>query len=174
MISETWISESDEWPICFWRISNKVDIPWSHSFWGHWLIRTWEDKNNRIRCPMCRRQINLMFSEFTWTDSNKFLYDQIKIYNNNFNGLRSFRDKLIELPFLMMKWVLSLQNIFRVIKNIHLLFIMVISMIYLIMPLDIFPEALFGVFGLIDDLIVICSVSLLISNLYLWEYLARQ
>ena len=40
------------------------------------------------------------------------------------------------------------------VRGIYLFFLI----LYIISPLDIIPECIFGVFGLIDDLIVLCII----------------
>lgn len=50
--------------------------------------------------------------------------------------------------------------------RLHILLLLLLLILYLLSPLDLIPEALFGVLGLLDDFIVLVSVVSYISLLY--------
>ena len=52
------------------------------------------------------------------------------------------------------------------IRRLHLVLILVLLVVYLILPLDLLPEAVFGVLGLLDDLIIIVGTLVYISLVY--------
>ena len=52
------------------------------------------------------------------------------------------------------------------IRRLHLVLILVLLLVYLILPLDLLPEAVFGVLGLLDDVIIIVGALVYISLVY--------
>ena len=52
------------------------------------------------------------------------------------------------------------------IRRLHLVVIVVLLLVYLILPLDLLPEAVFGILGLIDDIIIIVGTLVYISLVY--------
>lgn len=52
------------------------------------------------------------------------------------------------------------------IRRLHLMLIVVLLLVYLILPLDLLPEAIFGVLGLLDDIIIIVGTLIYISLVY--------
>ena len=53
-----------------------------------------------------------------------------------------------------------------IIRRLHLLLILVLIVVYLVSPLDLLPEAVFGVLGLLDDVIIIVGTLVYISLVY--------
>ena len=49
----------------------------------------------------------------------------------------------------------------------------VVGILYIISPLDLLPECIFGIFGLLDDLVVMGILFVLLTNFY-YRYLLRQ
>jgi len=47
------------------------------------------------------------------------------------------------------------------------------GILYIISPLDLLPECIFGIFGLLDDLVVMGILFVLLTNFY-YRYLLRQ
>ena len=50
--------------------------------------------------------------------------------------------------------------------RLHILLLLLLLILYLLSPLDLIPEALFGVLGLLDDFIILVSVVSYASVLY--------
>ena len=53
-----------------------------------------------------------------------------------------------------------------IIRRLHLLLILVLIVVYIVSPLDLLPEAVFGVLGLLDDIIIIVGTLVYISLVY--------
>lgn len=53
-----------------------------------------------------------------------------------------------------------------VLYKLHILFILLLLFLYLLSPLDLIPETVFGVLGLIDDVVVVLGVLVYISLIY--------
>ena len=52
------------------------------------------------------------------------------------------------------------------IRRLHLIFILLLIVVYLASPLDLLPEAVFGILGLVDDIIIIVGTLVYISIIY--------
>lgn len=50
--------------------------------------------------------------------------------------------------------------------RLHILFILFLFVVYLLSPFDLLPEAVFGVLGLLDDVIILLGVIVYISIVY--------
>ena len=50
--------------------------------------------------------------------------------------------------------------------RLHILLLLLLSVLYLLSPLDLIPEAVFGALGLLDDLIILVAVATYASQLY--------
>ena len=53
-----------------------------------------------------------------------------------------------------------------VLHKLHILMILVFLALYLISPLDIIPEAMFGLLGFVDDVIILLGVVAYITVIY--------
>jgi uncharacterized membrane protein YkvA (DUF1232 family) len=81
-----------------------------------------------------------------------------------------------DTPFILSKFLSFLttrEGIKFVVKQINSSIYLFWMMAYCISPLDVIPECIFGIFGLIDDLFVFFVVFLLISNFY-YRNLCRE
>lgn len=69
--------------------------------------------------------------------------------------------------------MLTKEGISFVIRQIKSTFYLFFLVLYCLSPIDIIPECIFGIFGLVDDLLVFFVVFLLISNFY-YQNLCRN
>ena len=53
-----------------------------------------------------------------------------------------------------------------IIRRLHLFLILALIVVYLVSPLDLLPEAVFGILGLVDDVIIIAGTLVYISLVY--------
>lgn len=53
-----------------------------------------------------------------------------------------------------------------VLHKLHLIFILLLIVIYLLSPFDLLPEAVLGVIGLLDDVIILLGALVYISVVY--------
>ena len=58
--------------------------------------------------------------------------------------------------------------------RIRFAFVFIISLLYFLSPLDLIPEALFGIVGFIDDLLVILILSIYACQIYRQVIANRQ
>mmetsp|Transcript_11865 Transcript_11865/g.13410 ORF Transcript_11865/g.13410 Transcript_11865/m.13410 type:complete len:107 (+) Transcript_11865:284-604(+) len=103
---------------------------------------------------MCRNPISVIFMEFD-KDQNPDLSKKIRRYNKKYVDKRSLVTILKEMPFLLKKWLRYISNFRNLINNKTEIIYFVFSLLYLISPIDLLPEAILGVIGLLDDAAII-------------------
>lgn len=169
-------------PVCLNDVQYEVETNCGHVFccrcWvayrlhGNWI--------GAVRCPVCRQQVTILFQCFTESelhppvgtedeDELNRLLQEINSYNRRFSGdPRPLLDYLRDLPTLsrhLWNEFFSLDGLMHMFR-LRLLLCFVAGFIYLISPLDIIPESVFGFFGLIDDIFVLLVVSIYVSIIY--------
>ena len=80
--------------------------------------------------------------------------DFIRRYNGDYGEQRSFYDYMFDTPFLIRQFTREILRTRGLILARHpfLLFYFLLIIAYVASPIDLVPEAIFGVFGYIDDL----------------------
>ncbi|TRY67931.1 hypothetical protein TCAL_08019 [Tigriopus californicus] len=128
-------------------------------------------------CPMCRQRITLFLPYFSQSERDSIelnvvtqrvtIMDKICQFNHRFSGSsRSYLEILKDLPMLVRHlWARLLDGegldlFFRARAGIYL----VITILYVVMPLDILPEAALGVVGLLDDILFSLMVLVSLTN----------
>ncbi|KDR13975.1 E3 ubiquitin-protein ligase RNF170-like [Zootermopsis nevadensis] len=176
-------------PICLHEHQMALETNCGHLYCGN-CLRMYiymNDVMSRISCPMCRQQISVLFVCFTERELQaspastagaqiQLLYRMVEEYNRSFSGApRSFMEMVRDCPTLIRHlWneffsVGGLMLMFRV--RIVLCFLA--GLMYLFSPLDIIPEAVFGVLGLLDDLFVVFLLAIYISIIYRRSVVSR-
>ena len=79
-----------------------------------------------------------------------------------------------EMPYLIQKWLNSLKDFTNILKNKKRIFLLLTALGYLISPIDILPELIFGIFGYVDDFVVVGSMLTAISHSFLRSYAERH
>ena len=82
--------------------------------------------------------------------------------------VRQWTEYLIDLPTLLrhcISEVFSLGGLIWMFR-LRVLLCCLFALLYLISPLDILPEAVFGFFGLLDDIFVVLLITIYISIIY--------
>ena len=79
--------------------------------------------------------------------------DFIRRYNGNYGGQRGFYDFMFDSPFLVRQFYREVRetNGRILLQHPYLVCYFVLLMIYLVSPIDLIPELVFGIFGYIDD-----------------------
>ncbi|KAL3513498.1 hypothetical protein ACH5RR_026215 [Cinchona calisaya] len=127
------------------------------------------------KCPLCRRQITLLIpSEASSRQRHNAevleILQRVETYNRLFgqhsNGLVQ---RMQDLPFLLRRLLRDMMDPQRslplVIKARVCLAVM-LSAIYVLSPVDIIPEGVVGIIGLLDDLLISVICFLHIAALY--------
>ncbi|XP_015791981.1 E3 ubiquitin-protein ligase RNF170 [Tetranychus urticae] len=166
-------------PVCLNEPVHPVETNCGHLFCGKCLTVYWRHGRwlGPVLCPVCRQQVSLILRCFpesnnlTAEESNEVqnLLRDIHEYNRRFSGEpRPWIDYLYDLPTLLRHSVSEfftvggLMWMFRI--RIFLCFIGAIM--YLISPLDILPEAVFGLFGFLDDVFVVLLFAIYVTIIY--------
>ncbi|KAA8584172.1 hypothetical protein FQN60_007957 [Etheostoma spectabile] len=143
---------------------------------AYWRYGTWL---GAIHCPICRQMVTLLFPLFhehtaPQTVQNgegepQLILTDINDYNRRFSGQpRSYMDRLRDVPTLLrhaFREMFSVGGLFWMFR-IRILLCLVGALTYLVSPLDILPEALFGLLGFMDDFFVILLLFVYISIMY--------
>uniref|UniRef100_G3Q0B6 RING-type E3 ubiquitin transferase n=1 Tax=Gasterosteus aculeatus TaxID=69293 RepID=G3Q0B6_GASAC len=99
----------------------------------------------------------------------QLILTDVNDYNRRFSGQpRSFMDRLRDVPTLLrhaFREMFSVGGLFWMFR-IRILLCLVGAITYLASPLDIIPEALFGLLGFMDDFFVILLLFVYISIMY--------
>ncbi|KAL1815601.1 hypothetical protein DCAR_0519883 [Daucus carota subsp. sativus] len=160
---------------------NNFDVPCqancSHWFCGNCILQVWSHGPTLqpCLCPLCRRQITLIVP----TESSlQQLHDpevseilgKVQTYNRMF-GQRSdgLIQRLQDLPFLLrrlLREMMDPQRSLPLVIRARVYLAMIISAIYIVSPIDIIPEGVLGVIGLLDDFIIALICFLHVAALY--------
>ena len=129
-----------------------------------------------IPCPYCRQRITIILPYFSDPEKNSAepadaeIRDKVKTdvytYNRRYSGEpRSVVEQVRDLPMLLRHLVVYLFSG----EGLHLAFqlrvgvLAVVWLVYLLSPLDLLPEAVFGLIGLIDDLVIFLLISMYLT-----------
>ncbi|CDW75568.1 UNKNOWN [Stylonychia lemnae] len=132
------------------------------------IVSYWKAKReNKIQCPYCRRDISLLLMK----DPTKVEIDDrrdIQRFNTLFSADRTFLDRIRDFPFLIARFRDELVNTRGgvLFQSSWFLIYIAIMVIYLISPFDLIPEFLFGIFGMIDDILVMIYILGSISTVF--------
>ncbi|CAN6998245.1 unnamed protein product [Brassica oleracea var. botrytis] len=170
--------ENDKCSICHAHFTAPCQANCSHWFCGNCIMTVWRYNNSTLRpckCPLCRRPISLIVpSEDTTQDRNDSTVAEVlrnlETYNRLFGGGSiSLVQRMQDLPFLLQRllWeMMDPQRTFLLIIKARVYIAMILSAIYIISPIDIIPEGVLGIVGLLDDLLIVLICFLHVASLY--------
>ena len=95
---------------------------------------------------------------------------KINQYNVKYVEKRSAFTMVKEMPNLLQKWLKSFRTVEGAKRNAWSVIQLVMALGYLISPIDLIPEIIFGIFGYIDDIAVVGTVLTNISQRFLRSY----
>ncbi|KAL6961963.1 RING-type E3 ubiquitin transferase [Sarracenia purpurea var. burkii] len=156
----------------------------SHWFCGNCILQVWNYGSafQPCRCPLCRRQITLLIpsdvSSLQRSNSDVAeILGKIERYNRHF-GARSngLIQRLRDLPFLLKRLLREILNPQRSIPfaiRARVCLAILASALYIISPVDIIPEAIFGIIGFVDDALIAVIGFLHVAALYRSVLLSR-
>ncbi|XP_014667062.1 PREDICTED: E3 ubiquitin-protein ligase RNF170-like isoform X2 [Priapulus caudatus] len=172
-------------PICLNHARFAVETNCGHMFCGLCIITYWQHGTwlGAVSCPVCRQQVTVLLcyfneavlSEQDIEERNQLIVD-INGYNRRYSGEpRSVLDYLYDLPTLLRHAVSEFFSVggLMAMFRLRLLLCFFAALLYLISPLDILPEAVFGILGLIDDVFVLLLLAVYVSIIYR-RYLADR
>ncbi|KAJ6859052.1 zinc finger family protein [Populus alba x Populus x berolinensis] len=146
--------------ICHGHFNIACQANCSHWFCGDCIMLVWHHGSvlQPCKCPLCRRQITLLvpgeasLRERSDPDVVEVL-GKIERYNHLFGGNTSENAR----PSISSPEVVARNNGSPK---------MVLSAIYIISPIDIIPEGILGIVGLLDDLLVVLICFLHVAAIY--------
>ncbi|CAI8013774.1 E3 ubiquitin-protein ligase RNF170 [Geodia barretti] len=103
------------------------------------------------------------------SSTNPELWQMVLAYNQRMSGQsRSLVQYLYDIPLILghvWRLLFTAEGI-ALLCRLHILLLLLLSVLYLLSPLDLIPEAVFGALGLLDDLIILVAVATYASQLY--------
>ncbi|XP_075681636.1 E3 ubiquitin-protein ligase RNF170 [Rhinoderma darwinii] len=160
-------------PVCLQQATFPVETNCGHLFCGPCIIAYWRYGSwlGAISCPICRQTVTLLFPVFQASEQQdaQEIFQEVNSYNRRFSGQpRSLMDRIMDLPTLLrhaFREMFSVGGLFQMFR-IRIVLCLLGAIFYLVSPLDIIPEAVFGVLGFMDDLFVIFLLLIYISIMY--------
>lgn len=149
----------------------------SHWFCGNCILRVWQHDSvlQPCKCPLCRRQITLLVpagaSQRQCNDPEvSAIVGRVERYNRLFGRCdSSLFQRMRDLPFLLRRLLRELmdpQRSLPLLIRARVYFAMLTSIIYIVSPVDIIPEGVVGILGLLDDFIIAFICFLHIAAIY--------
>ncbi|KAJ0026262.1 hypothetical protein Pint_07017 [Pistacia integerrima] len=127
------------------------------------------------KCPLCRRQITLLVpTQASVSDRHNpsvaNTLQQLETYNRLFGGrTNGLIQRMQDLPFLLRRLLRELvdpQRSLPLVIRARVYITMILSAIYILSPIDIIPEGILGIVGLLDDLLILLIGFLHVAALY--------
>ncbi|XP_003386546.1 PREDICTED: E3 ubiquitin-protein ligase RNF170-like [Amphimedon queenslandica] len=163
-------AEQNECPICLAQPTEPVETNCAHGYCAKCILTYWETTwhPDACQCPCCRREINLLMPVRTNVRDRE---TQEKI--NNYN--RMMLNRSIPLTSQVRDGPNILRHIFNEIlstsglsfcSRLWIVFILLLTLAYLISPIDLLPELILGPIGFIDDIGSFIAAMMYIVILY--------
>ncbi|KAH1065044.1 hypothetical protein J1N35_030031 [Gossypium stocksii] len=149
----------------------------SHWFCGNCIMLVWQHGSpfQTCKCPLCRRQITLLVpGEASLRERHNpavaEILEKVEKYNRYFGGQSNgLIQRLQDLPFLLRRLLREITDPRRTLPLViraRIYLAMFLSAIYVFSPIDIIPEAILGVVGLLDDLLIALVGFLHVATIY--------
>jgi len=174
--------ERGDCPICLDKVSWPIDTNCSHCFCAQCFMSYHEQGGGMLRpmvtCPCCRRKVDMVLpSEPGWTAEEREsaqgrkLAAEVTAYNERFSGEpRSWAAAARDAPHLLSRFWSELTsggpNTMRLLQQLRIWGLMLGGLLYLLSPLDMLPEGLFGLIGLLDDVMVLVVLGIMVAGVF--------
>ncbi|CAH8359414.1 unnamed protein product [Eruca vesicaria subsp. sativa] len=166
--------ENDLCSICHSHFTAPCQANCSHWFCGNCIMLVWRHGSTLqpCKCPLCRRPISLLVpTEDTTRDHNdSTVLRDLETYNRLFGGRpTSLVQRMQDLPFLLrrlLREMMDPQRTLPLVIRARVYIAMILSAVYIVSPIDIIPEGILGVVGLLDDLLIALICFLHVAALY--------
>lgn len=159
---------TDNCSICLSAFEAAVDTNCGHTFCANCLEQYWRHGHHlpaqTMRCPMCRQHVNLVLPvDIGGAGHGADALEFVRNFNATYAAAaRSFLQQLRDAPMLLNRLCCTRNGARFVVglSNLRAILVLVFALGYALSPLDLIPEAFFGVIGLVDDVLValICTV----------------
>jgi RING finger protein 170 len=174
--------ERSDCPVCISTVSWPVDTNCAHTFCAGCFLEYYQRSSGvlptAVTCPICRRKVDVILpTEPGWTaaevesEAGRKLKGEVDAYNARFsNGPRSWQDAAQDAPHYLSRFWTELtsggENSMRLMRQMRLWGIIVVTFLYLLAPLDLIPEAVFGLFGMLDDFFIILVGLFMVAGVF--------
>jgi len=184
-------SNTQDCPICYDIFTLPIETsPCRHAFCARCAIACWQTTESRgggntilspLHCPMCRTEVNAFVPRFTVpefaeTEGREAEINYIKEtnqklqeYNRRFSNIRrSFWDYFTDIPLMIYHmWCEATgQTGLLLFCKLQVVLAVIACVLYICLPFDIIPESVYGVVGIVDDIIILVTVLVYLSFLY--------
>ncbi|XP_043707983.1 E3 ubiquitin-protein ligase RNF170-like isoform X1 [Telopea speciosissima] len=177
--------DNDCCSICHDNFTLPCQANCSHWFCGNCILRVWHHGSalSPCKCPICRRTITLLIpseasSQHRHEPEVSQVLQNIQRYNRSFGGgTNGLIQKLQDLPFFLRRLLRELvdpQRSLPLFFRLRMLLAMLGSAIYILSPIDIIPEGVVGLIGILDDLVIALIFFLHIAAMYRTALLSRH
>lgn len=179
----------EECPICMENFGERVvttncghnfDLSCFMTYCNH------QSRSRRVSCPACRQSVSLLFPNFDASENERegggsteadAHLDAFRRYNQ-YNGhmSRTYVEVIRDLPELLRQIFLDTQLSRRLLstaQRIKMVVITVGACLYLLSPIDLIPESIFGLIGILDDILVVVISLLLMTSIFREIYVLR-
>jgi len=164
--------------ICLGQASLALETNCGHIYCGDCILEVWRRSNalQATSCPYCRQRITIVLPYFSQEErdtaeveeieARSRLLQEVHTYNRRYSGEpRTLVETIRDLPVLLRHLVHHLLSG----EGLHLAFQLRVAvlaamwLLYLLSPLDLIPEAVFGLVGLLDDLVIFLLISMYLT-----------
>ncbi|CAM0884845.1 unnamed protein product [Alopecurus aequalis] len=157
----------------------------SHWFCGQCIVGVWLHGSvlRPSDCPLCRRPITLLVpSEVAslMRDEPEIapVVNRIEQYNRRFAGApHSMIQWLLDQPFYIRRMLAEFRDTNSgppLFFKMQVALAVALSLLYLVSPMDLLPEAILGYRGLLDDIVVFIAAYAYVSAAYRAVLLSRH
>ena len=156
----------------------QVETNCGHVYCGDCLLEVWRRSNalSALSCPYCRQRVTIILPYFSQDERDSAepgdaevrtrVLGELSTYNRRHSGEpRTLLEQLRDLPVLLrhLGTYLASGEGLNLAFQLRVMILCVVWLLYLVSPVDLLPEAVFGVVGLIDDLLVFVLVAMYVT-----------
>lgn len=167
--------ENDCCSICHDAFTLPCQANCAHWFCGDCILGVWQHTSalQPCKCPICRRPINLLIpSDFAPRNDPEAqrVLQQISNYNRlHGGGSVGILQRLRDMPLLLRRMLQDLmdpQRALPFVNRTRVIVYLLLMAFYVLSPLDILPEGILGLVGLMDDFLVMILVLFHLAAMY--------
>ncbi|XP_071442595.1 E3 ubiquitin-protein ligase RNF170-like isoform X1 [Hetaerina americana] len=173
---------ADTCPICLSGYSFKVETNCGHTFCGP-CMRTYLQNDEFVvqtmLCPLCRQPLTLLFNSYTdderRADPGSEIGSQrveMNVLINRFNRISAATPKTLLQN--IYDWPVLIRRLFNelfserpmLLFRLRIILLLLCGVVYVFSPVDALPEAVYGILGFIDDILVVFFCIWYMVNVY--------
>ncbi|CAN1246548.1 E3 ubiquitin-protein ligase RNF170 [Linum grandiflorum] len=163
--------------ICHGHFKVPCQANCSHWFCGDCIMLVWQHGPpvQACKCPLCRRTITLLVpGEAALRERNNVevseVLEKVQRYNRIYGGETSgLIQRMQDLPFFirrLFREIMDPQRTLPLVIRARVYIAVILSAIYTLSPIDIIPEGILGIVGLLDDALILLICFLHVAAIY--------